>query len=207
MTNNPTIDGVSRDIVETIVSVHPSDTRYRLAKEELRALLDAPAVERQPIKNASEVAYNLQAENSVLQSTIAQLRIDLGNQTELTKQADCHASQRGKEIAQLQARVQELESGRGEPVAYRHTRHFGEGFGSQSKTSGSQVNAFGKAGVDYDEIFRVTCEPLFAAPPAPVAVVLPDHKDGNGPTLSNHRSYNQGWNSCLDATAALNTSK
>lgn len=37
------------------------------------------------------------------QATMAQLRIDLGNQTELTKQADYHASQRGNEIAQLQA--------------------------------------------------------------------------------------------------------
>jgi hypothetical protein len=37
------------------------------------ALLDAPAVERQPIKNASEVAYNLQAENARLEARIAEL--------------------------------------------------------------------------------------------------------------------------------------
>ena len=42
MTTNQTIDGVPRELLEALVSIHPSDTRYRLAKEELRALLDAP---------------------------------------------------------------------------------------------------------------------------------------------------------------------
>jgi septal ring factor EnvC (AmiA/AmiB activator) len=32
---------------------------------------------------------------------------------------------------------------------------------------------------------------------------LPDRKDGNSPTLSNHRSYNQGWNAALDAVVAI----
>ena len=43
MTTNQTIDGGLRALIETIVSVHPSDRDYRLAKDELRALLDAPA--------------------------------------------------------------------------------------------------------------------------------------------------------------------
>ncbi|AYG07718.1 hypothetical protein D7M10_11730 [Pseudomonas fluorescens] len=41
MTTNQTIDGVPRELLEALVSIHPSDTRYRLAKEDLRALLDA----------------------------------------------------------------------------------------------------------------------------------------------------------------------
>jgi len=38
-----------------------------------------------------------------------------------------------------------------------------------------------------------------------VAVELPERKNGNGPSLSNHRSYNQGWNACLDEVTRLNT--
>lgn len=43
--------------------------------------------------------------------------------------------------------------------------------------------------------------PLF--PPAQASVVVPDGKNGY-PTLSNHRSYNQGWNACLDEFKRLN---
>lgn len=48
MTNNPTIDGVSRELIERILAWlntdEPSDDGW---VAELRALLDAPAVERQ----------------------------------------------------------------------------------------------------------------------------------------------------------------
>lgn len=43
MSNNQTIDGVPRELLETLVLIHPSDKRYRLAKEELRAMMDASA--------------------------------------------------------------------------------------------------------------------------------------------------------------------
>jgi hypothetical protein len=38
---------------------------------------------------------------------------------------------------------------------------------------------------------------------APAGVVLPERKKG-WPSLSNHRSYNSGWNACIDETACLN---
>lgn len=44
--SNETIN-VPREILQTIVSVHPSDRDYRIAKEELRALLAQPAELRQ----------------------------------------------------------------------------------------------------------------------------------------------------------------
>ncbi len=36
-----------------------------------------------------------------------------------------------------------------------------------------------------------------------VPVKLPELKDGNGPSLSNHRSYNQGWNAYAEAVRRL----
>lgn len=169
MTNNPTIDGVSLRIstalayrlVQKYTATDPEAARAaRLdslaAHDDLRALLDAPVVERQLVEDVVQMAsmpvercYDVRAKMIIAfneakkaggdlddqldaaykaalryspapqdfadqQSTIAQLRIDLGNQTELTKQADYHASQRGREIAQLQARIAELESGRGD---------------------------------------------------------------------------------------------
>ena len=42
-----------------------------------------------------------------------------------------------------------------------------------------------------------------AAQPQGEQVVLPKLKDGNGPTLSNHRSYNQGWNAYAEAVRKL----
>ncbi len=38
-----TIDGIPRALLEALVSIHPSDKRYRLAKEDLRAMMDASA--------------------------------------------------------------------------------------------------------------------------------------------------------------------
>lgn len=190
----------------------------------LNELLDAPVVERQP---AAEVQhgpcddvgapqwvrvatlgefelenfpdgtkfYTAPPEVAALQSIIAQLEDKLNKAIDLD-------FQRRETIEQLQARIAELESGRGAPVAYRHTMHFGENFGSQSKFSLSSEDGFGKSGIDYDEIFKVTCEPLFTAPPAQIEVVLPEHIDSD--LRSPVHGYARGWNACLDATAALN---
>ncbi|AZC19585.1 hypothetical protein [Pseudomonas sp. CMR5c] len=50
--SNETIS-VPRELLQTIVSVHPSDRDYRIAKEELRALLAQPAEQHQsePVAN------------------------------------------------------------------------------------------------------------------------------------------------------------
>jgi hypothetical protein len=50
MTNNPTIDGVSRDTIRRALSAVMSNNTSHWSSvlaDELRALLDAPAVERQ----------------------------------------------------------------------------------------------------------------------------------------------------------------
>ncbi|MHA6128855.1 hypothetical protein ACX3YD_22170 [Pseudomonas fluorescens group sp. PF-1] len=62
---------------------------------------------------------------------------------------------------------------RQEPVAWRHTMHYENRCGHRFVLTDSAESPFGKPDVDYDKLFRVTCEPLFTSPPAPVAVVLP----------------------------------
>jgi len=207
MTNNPTIDGVPRATIEQAL-LDAQRVRFPTDKHicNLRALLDAPVVERQPVCEVAMVdpfvlttgsmhllkkgdkLYTAPPEVAALQSTIAQLQAE----QKLLQSA----------VARYLDRIAELESGRGEPVAYRHTMHFGENFGSQSKISLSSEDGFGKSGIDYDEIFKVTCEPLFTAPPAPVEVVLPEHIDSD--LRSPVHGYARGWNACIDATAALN---
>ena len=55
-------------------------------------------------------------------------------------------------------------------VAWRHTMHYEHGH--RFELTDSPENPFGKPDIDYDKSFRVTCEPLYAEPHAPVAVVL-----------------------------------
>jgi len=92
---------------------------------------------------------------------------------------------------QLQARVQELENARGEPTAYLRN----EGV----------PNNLVVCGFDHPDAFKV-----FKAPPAPVSVVLPERKPESttaeivDPDCNYSTGIVEGWNACLDATAALN---
>ena len=44
---------------------------------------------------------------------------------------------------------------------------------------------------------------LYTSPPAPVAVVLPERKVGH-PCASQHRAYNEGFNSAIDKVKEMN---
>lgn len=270
MTNNPTIDGVSREI--------PLELLRRLSKnytgrpnwdaleddrleavEELRALLDAPAAERQEVtasQNFELVAYHVTDEHgqkkvllpgayginrhkergavmrelvdraciaelqgeinaltagwykddsgnlkfwpeeiSALQSTIAQLKDEVGA-------AKGEYDRSANKVAQLQARVQELESGRGEPVMKLEAERLWGG-------AGEYAVSVVKSGW-LDECRKIGGEfLLYAAPPALVAVVLPERRT---PEHYHARIGKCGaadmlaeeWNACLGATAALN---
>lgn len=176
------------------------------------APIDAPAVERQapPIEVAR---YRLKAAlpgldgrlinrpevviaqaYDALQSTIARLEARI-TQLESEKEFAAATYQAARD------RIAELESGRGVVAAYRIQHQDGYwctwGSGPVSEGDLQDVADGVISGIEF----------AYAAPPAPVAVVLPERKDGNAPALSNHRSYNQGWNACLDATAALNGAK
>lgn len=219
MTNNPTIDGVSRELLThafnavNYLSLRADDigsSNVPIA-EALRALLDAPAVERQTTKcgqcgstsadicNQNGCGFlesgNGEPEVTALQSIIAQLEDKLNKAIDLD-------FQRRETIASLEGKVQELESGMSEPAYYRiHT--------PRVMDSGEVLEWWPTLVLykkeDLAEIvgpYKVV-EELFTAPPAPVAVELPDRKKEYA--TENQHAYLRGWNACLDATAALNT--
>lgn len=102
-------------------------------------------------------------------------------------------------IAQLQARVQGLESGRGEPVAWEVYWTDEDEFYKITRSK----EFVDKRLTDTD--FRFV--PLFTFPSAPVAVVLPECKSDSGREWDSHYVAEvEGWNACLDATDALNKS-
>lgn len=126
-------------------------------------------------------------------------------------------------IAQLRARVQDLESGSGEPVAWQYRVSAGPATGWSLWHDGK--------GDEFRNSYQVENRPRFAAPPAPVAVderaefvawvrrewpqaplsyvrdLLPkdDPRYGEFCDETLQRAW-VGWQAraCLDATAALN---
>lgn len=195
MTNNPTIDGVSREderhaavkTLHDIMQSVPSASLYSLAE----AVLDAgyaPAVERQ------EAVARCRQSPVKKYLSVELLRSDMKD-GDLLYSAPPEVAALQSTIARLEARVAELESGRGEPVAWRFRVSSG---GDWFTTTKEHVAGLYRGTEDGGEV-----EPLFTAPPAPVAVVLPSKMrihDDECP----ERIYAQAWNACLDATAALN---
>lgn len=97
-------------------------------------------------------------------------------------------------IAQLQARIAVLESGRGEAA--------GHVFTMEALVPGGDVRCHA---VLYQSLPNGA--KLYAAPPAPVTVVLPERQDRSTIPYDSANDYADGWNDCLNATATLNTPK
>lgn len=116
MTNNPTIDGELRELLERLMS---ETTNWpSSAWLELRALLDAPVVEREPVAPfyISADDWNLLVRGDI---DTAPVRISRTRRGKFTESLFAHPPEIAalqSTIAQLQARVQELESAMGEPV-------------------------------------------------------------------------------------------
>lgn len=177
--NNPTIDGVSRETVENAIEaltrhlaghapmqVPPSKADSDMVREELRALLDAnhsgdvdekvaPAVEWQEPVGELEI-YGYQCRQSEQEKFFLCEYPQFWQHIALVRKDDADAQTAALQstIAQLKARIAELESWRGEPVAYLRN----EGV----------PNNLVVCGFDHPEAFKV-----FKTPPAPVAVQDP----------------------------------
>ncbi|RBB97497.1 hypothetical protein C3E97_027665 [Pseudomonas sp. MWU12-2115] len=174
MTNNPTIDGVSRELLERLFEGFKQGNWYAEAQE-LRALLDAPVVERQPVAWI-EIDEDKPAGKTIDWYNSDLLEIPLGTKLYV---APPEVAALQSTIAQLQARVEELESGRDEPFAWVVVS---PEFGILSDLQTTEDDA-------KDLAHDMDCElpahhsggkheikALFTAPPAPVAVALPDQK-------------------------------
>ena len=229
MTNNPTIDGVSRELLERC-ALHLEwygDVPATNRAMELRALLDAPVVEpakdlREHCKQCAEVVktwpewkrgclggqpvVELQPGDEVSElGALRRLTEDSCNElvSRCLEHADEVASMQST-IAQLQARVQELENGRGEPI-YQLEYLADPGWRDASL---HEFNVASKL-----KGYRVRT--VYTAPTAPVAVDLLRQARGSVSHLSlrgddigneNHALL-KNIDACLDATAALNEVK
>lgn len=194
MTNNPTIDGVSRWLIEqsaTFLEAHSSgpSIESNLAAD-LRALLDTPPNNlREHCKQCAEVVKTWpEWKQNCLGGVPAVERQELPFPGYPPVPADRkiappEVSALQSTIAQLQVRIAELESGKGEP--FTHMRIDVDG------------NPYRCRAEDHDDSF-----PVYRAQPAPVAVVLPERKTFSPPSYRD--GHAEGWNACLDATAALN---
>jgi len=225
MTNNPTIDGVSRELLSDLVKLASRNVKSAWSGGicgRAQALLDAPAVERQEPSSVSRFwcheAQNIrcvrESDYDAMQSTIAQLQARIA---ELKDGIDKH----WKVVCDQRSRIAELESGRGEPVAWRYQAHAGGLWYLSSSEHNARTFQCNGAGGEV--------EPLYTSPPAPVAVVLPEnllsHRDSwlcamdrlieLEPISHEPDSDQRGfWEherkaihdmyACLDATAALN---
>lgn len=194
MTNNPTIDGVSREFacralsaiqrLSANITVSGKDLKEGSGTaEELRALLDADhIVESGKMVEPVVERDATQAELAALQST----------------------------IAQLQARIAALESGMGEPAAWE-TLGVNE-YGLQCRKAVTEIKPeIESVWLLWGDRFTVTQRPLFTAPPAPVAHTMKSVMSAvctitGFPMLTSNQCHAlaQSLNTCLDATAALN---
>jgi len=175
MTNNPTIDGVSLELLANFIEysapISSTDQQWHRDKQALRALLDAPVVERRPVDDPlSQGFYTTQSGGghysiNIGFRTLAEMQAaDKQLLDVLRDRSEVAALQ--STIAQLQARIAELKGGQGEPVAYADPIAF-ENFKNHAHKGGHWDHEWMWAKPDSRMV------PLFTAPPAPVAVVLP----------------------------------
>jgi len=226
MTNNPTIDGVlvPRELLELCWLTLVDNSSYA---EEVRDLLDAPAAERKPkgaILRFREYVGKGQGGRDLWRDwtewstgTVEYAKSKLDHTKDLTHiqfevewlysdTPEVAALQ--STIAHLEARAAELESGRGEPVAWMCFD--GEGnydFTDDPETAEAWSKSNGEQYADW-------LTPLFTAPPASVAGVTDERaafdawavKHGRVVGYSGWRNDFEVWKAraCLDATAALN---
>lgn len=176
MTNNPTIDGVSR--CKKCRGSGWIDNLRSVGATAAKCPDCAPAVERQEpdmCKKCGGVGFLPGTQNC---------HRCHGSGSEPVDVAALQST-----IAQLQARIGELESGRGEAA--------GHVFTMEALVPGGDVRCHA---VLYQSLPNGA--KLYTAPPAPVAVVLPERIKSN--FYGEFSPYDSGWNACLDATAALN---
>lgn len=201
MTNNPTIDGVSRELLEQIHKELTSGAVSIGTGAKVRTLLDREVITDDHLRQriaflTSEVPAKSDV-NAVLQSTIARLEARITQLESEEPEWSAMQQRLGDENAQLRSRIAELDSGRGEAFGYWLDPKNEERQGMFAKVTKEDA-VVDSASVN--DFFNIT--PLFTAPPAPVAVVLPGHLDSD--LRSPAYGFSKGWNACLDATAALN---
>jgi len=207
MTNNTTIDGVSPKRGDRLFHVGNTRACPRGWVEFLCFNGWGEATVRTkngavPSVQVDHLQWHAMTDEQQLQEFYS----ELSNGGKLSKRALCHIRDQQSIIAQLQARIAELESGLGEPVAWLY----------KNTSIGNQIthqcldHYWPRPGSSYEHDY-IKGEALYTAPPAPVAVELPtteQFKDAFRAT--GYVTHEQAWELaeaaevCLDATAARN---
>lgn len=232
MTNNPTIGGVSREFVREgrYIVVKP-DCEDSLRTERLRnyieemcfhtpdcVVVEADWPEYEPVWKMIEARVaGKPSELDAARATIEHLRNDLDGTRTHASDLRLKINNQKSTIARLEARITQLESEAEFAAAtYQAARDR-----IAELESGRSEAPFYISVEDWNLLVRDDVEiasvrasrtrrskftePLFTAPPAPVAVVLPERKSDYGREWDSHYVAEvEGWNACLDATAALN---
>lgn len=202
MTNNPTIDGVSRELLLNKCSCGSTDISFCYESPQGHWILCYECGETSPsFENKGSALDHWNKRAPAVERQENKCGQCSASSSDVCNQNGCGFLESGNgepevaalqsTIAQLQARIGELESGRGEPAAWVHPNYL-----KQPK------NGFQLA-IDVTLTQMAPAQvPLFTAPPLPVAVVLPERKTFEPPSYRDQ--FAEGWNSCLYATAALN---
>ena len=197
---------VSRELLEQLLNWDIDGIR---AAMKLRAMLAAPVVERQQPFAWFTDDYLTDKSSTTYDELTSARRKAKGWSVQPLYAAPPELAELQATIAKLTAENERLKGGQGEPVAWRHTMHYGEGCGCRFELTASTESPFGKPDVDYDKAFAVTCEPLFASQPAPISAALPDPKLcsrawGHDMGGNYDEGHSDGWNACLDKVKELN---
>lgn len=236
MTNNPTIDGVSRELILSAANRLSDLGQVRISEPLFALLLDAPAVEppnalREHCKQCADVVKTwpewkrncLGGAPAVERQEAAKCGQCGSTSADTCNQNGCGFLESGNgepevaalqsTIARLEARIAELESGRGEPIGF-----VDQPYASWLKDKTSRwATIWIKDGAGNPSRGKSSVA-LFTAPPAPVAVVPDGWKlvpveatrqmirafIAGGCSRDSYRDMINAAPACLDATAALN---
>lgn len=214
MTNNPTIDGVSPHPYGYIQNPMREDFEQWAAEEsEVRGVGETIGLSTDEHHDRYSMIWTQtswiawQASQAAQQSTIARLEARI---TQLESEAEFATAT----YQAARDRIVELERGKGEAVliqAVAVTRDdedeglrlewLLEGGISELEFSGTVLFAMPEANDLCDESGSAD---IYTAPPAPAAVFLPLRRELPPVNAGLMRKWSEGWNDCLDATAALN---
>lgn len=198
MTNNPTIDGVSRELLANAANYMEgsASAQVNIWCRELRALLDAPVVERQPVEDTVQMAsmpvercYDVRAKMIIAFNQAKQAGADLDDQLDAAYRAALRFSPAPQDFADQQSTIAQLKAENERSETHRND------------LLDKIIEQKTKIGSLNSEIERLKS--------VPVSTVLPKRQSLEksfecGGFAQEH--FSMGWNACLDATAALNKS-